>query len=172
MPSNQLVELLMQATSRHSDILIPALSIPNGRTPTPLKGRRNTRGVPTPQPTPRPSSAATQYSSIAVAAHSTLQAEQNTRDPTPMSPQYPRPGNGFMARLRPDNDPDVQDWLAADGMDDGRAFTGIVFQSPERQSDERLQSPEWQPADDWLNNAGQDNAIEVASSTIEVTTTS
>jgi len=47
----------------------------------------------------------------------------DSRDSTPASPPYPKPGNGLMAKLGPDED-DIE-WLVDDN--DFDAFSHTVF---------------------------------------------
>jgi hypothetical protein len=53
-------------------------------------------------------------------------ADENdeSRESTPASPPYPRPGNGMMSRLKAD-DQDLE-WLVGEGEDD-KAFSQMVF---------------------------------------------
>jgi len=52
------------------------------------------------------------------------EGEDESRASTPASPPYPRPGNGLMAKLPPD-DQDLE-WLVGEGEDDA-AFSHVVF---------------------------------------------
>lgn len=54
------------------------------------------------------------------------QQEDNdeSRESTPASPPYPKPGNGLMARLPPD-DQDLE-WLVGEGEDEA-AFSHMLF---------------------------------------------
>jgi hypothetical protein len=52
------------------------------------------------------------------------EGEDDSRASTPASPPYPRPGNGLMAKLPPD-DQDLE-WLVGEGEDDA-AFSHVVF---------------------------------------------
>jgi succinate--hydroxymethylglutarate CoA-transferase len=52
------------------------------------------------------------------------EGEEESRESTPASPPYPRPGNGLMAKLPPD-DQDLE-WLVGGGEDDA-AFSHMVF---------------------------------------------
>jgi succinate---hydroxymethylglutarate CoA-transferase len=52
------------------------------------------------------------------------EGEDESRESTPASPPYPRPGNGLMAKLPPD-DQDLE-WLVGEGEDEA-AFSHVVF---------------------------------------------
>lgn len=54
------------------------------------------------------------------------EGEDESRASTPASPPYPRPGNGLMAKLPPD-DQDLE-WLVGEGEDEV-AFSHIVFEA-------------------------------------------
>jgi hypothetical protein len=49
---------------------------------------------------------------------------ENSRESTPASPPYPKPGSGLMAKLGPD-DEDME-WLVDDG--DFEAFSHVVYE--------------------------------------------
>lgn len=50
--------------------------------------------------------------------------DDHSRESTPASPPYPRPGNGLMAKLPPDHE-DLE-WLVGEG-DDPAVFSHTVF---------------------------------------------
>jgi hypothetical protein len=55
--------------------------------------------------------------------------DDESRESTPASPPYPKPGNGLMAKLPPD-DQDLE-WLVGDG-DDEAAFSHVVIDAQSR----------------------------------------
>ena len=63
-------------------------------------------------------------STVNVALDDDADGDEESRESTPASPPYPRPGNGLMAKLPPD-DQDLE-WLVGEGEDDA-AFSHVVF---------------------------------------------
>lgn len=59
-----------------------------------------------------------------VALEDDADGDEESRESTPASPPYPKPGNGLMAKLPPD-DQDLE-WLVGEGEDDA-AFSHVVF---------------------------------------------
>lgn len=69
------------------------------------------------------SQSALSYASSAPATLNAQNAETDSRESTPASPPYPRPGNGLMAKLGPDVE-DIE-WLVDDN--DFDAFSHTVY---------------------------------------------
>lgn len=69
----------------------------------------------------------------AQAAYSEADAEGEdedvSRESTPASPPYPKPGTGLMARLKSDEE-DLE-WLVGDAEEE-KAFNHVVFQGQEK----------------------------------------
>ncbi|RKF59589.1 putative phd domain containing protein [Golovinomyces cichoracearum] len=143
---SQLVTLLLQATYLHPDIpLFPfptlnqttpfylprsqSYSASNSSTAGSLSRSENHPAVPMnfirKRPSPTPYNAMSFMHVSSAPPMSSSKDSQLSRESTPASPPYPRPGNGLMAKLGPD-DVDV-DWLV-DGNDYG-AFSHIVHEN-------------------------------------------
>jgi hypothetical protein len=58
--------------------------------------------------------------------------DEMSRESTPASPPYPRPGNGLMARLKSDVD-DLEWLVGGGGGEEEGAFSHVVFENGERE---------------------------------------